>query len=86
VLTCLLWVSPHGCCCVTVRGIGKLKNLWAIVQKRTALKVLLRPVTKIMYNCVFLTNLNVHTCLYGSEVGQYFGAKPLKIDEYLRRL
>jgi hypothetical protein len=61
-----------------------MKNIWDILQTRTALKILLRPVTNIVYNCVFLTNL--HTCFYGSEVGKYFDAAKLKPEVYLRDL
>ena len=63
-------------------GFGKITSLWAFLDFKQNLKILLQPVAKYYLVGALLTNC--HTCLYGSQTGEYFGIDAPSIEEYLR--
>lgn len=62
-------------------GFGKIIQNFAFLDFKKNLKVLLQPVGKLYIVGSFLTNC--HTCLYGSQTGEFFGLQPPNIEEYL---
>ena len=62
-------------------GFGKLFSLWAWLDYRHAHSVLLSPVGLIYPVANILTNM--HTCLYGSQTGDYFLMRPPRLEDYL---
>ena len=63
-------------------GFGKLTNLFAFIGYHKNLKVYLQPVAKFYLVSVLLCN--AHTCLYGSETGQYFNVQAPILEDYLK--
>lgn len=62
-------------------GFGKVIQLFPFVDFKKNLKIYKQPVAKYYKVCVLLTNC--HTCLYGSQVCDYFECDPPKLEEYL---
>ena len=56
-------------------------SLFAFLDYKKNLKLHLQPVGK--YYLVGTILVNCHTCLYGSETGNYFGVPPPTLDIYL---
>jgi len=63
-------------------GIGRVKNLWKAVTNKGNMKALLSPVSLYWFNAVLLTN--IHCCMNGSQISQYFDCDPPTVQEYLR--
>ena len=67
---------------VTVEWLfGKILSNFAFVDYKKNQKLYLQPVGKYYDVAALLTNC--HTCLYGSEVGEFFGLQPPSLHEYL---
>ncbi|KAK6180681.1 hypothetical protein SNE40_008686 [Patella caerulea] len=62
---------------------GKIINLFAFLDFKKNLKVMLQPVAK--YYLVGALISNRHTCLYGSQTSSFFQLQPPTIEEYLGR-
>lgn len=62
-------------------GFGKVKSLFAFLDFKKNLKLLLQPVSKYFIVGAFFTNL--HTCLYGSQTSLYFDVSPPTLETYL---
>ena len=60
---------------------GNILRLFAFLDFRKDLKVLLSPVAKYYMVGALLTNC--HTCLYGNQTSTYFGLDPPSLQEYL---
>lgn len=63
-------------------GFGKTVSLWAFLGYKKNQKLLLQNVPQMYRVAVILTNC--HTCLYGSQVGMFFGLRPPSLLEYLQ--
>jgi len=63
-------------------GIGRVKTMWKAVTNKGNLKALLSPVSIYWFNAVLLTN--IHCCMNGSEISQYYDCQPPSVEEYLR--
>lgn len=63
-------------------GFAKIVNLWAFIGYKRNLKVYLQPVGEYYMVAALLTN--AHTCKYGSQTADYFGAKPPTLQEYFQ--
>ena len=61
-------------------GFAKMFSEFAFLDYHKNLKVYLQPVAK--YYFVGAVLINAHTCLYGSQTGQYFGLQAPSLDEY----
>ncbi|XP_031554794.1 uncharacterized protein LOC116291725 [Actinia tenebrosa] len=67
---------------VTVEwGFGKITQLFAFLDFKRNLKVLLQPTAK--YYLVACVLVNCHTCLYGSQTSKFFGLDPPTLERYL---
>lgn len=67
---------------VTVEwAFGKILSNFAFVDYKKNQKLYLQPVGQ--YYDVAALFTNCHTCLYGSEVGDFFGLQPPSLHEYL---
>ena len=62
-------------------GFGKILTLWAFLDFKKNLKLMLQPIAKYYVIGALLTNC--HTCLYSSETSDYFGLQPPRLEEYL---
>ena len=62
-------------------GFGKLSSNFAFVAFPQNQKVFLQPVGTYYLVASLLTNC--HTCLYGSQVSQYFDCPPPSLKDYL---
>ncbi len=62
-------------------GFAKVKMLFAFTNFYCNQKLFLQPLANYFTAATLLANC--HTCLYGSEISNYFGVKPLTLDEYL---
>ena len=62
-------------------GYGKIVQYFASVDFSKNLKVLLQPVGKLYIVAALL--VNCHTCLYGSQTGQFFDLDPPELETYL---
>ena len=62
-------------------GFGKLVQYFAFVDFSKNLKVLLQPVGKLYIVAALL--INCHTCLYGSQTGEYFELNAPQLEAYL---
>ena len=60
---------------------GNILTLFAFLDFRKNLKVLLQPVAKYYLVGALLTNC--HTCLYGNQTSRYFALPPPSLEEYL---
>lgn len=60
---------------------GKLLSLFAFLDFRKNLKVLLQPVAKYYIVGAILTNC--HHCIYGSQTSKYFNLSPPTLENYL---
>lgn len=60
---------------------GKITRYFAFLDFSKNLKVLLQPVGKIYAVGAILTNC--HTCIYGSQTGDYFDLDPPSLETYL---
>ena len=54
-------------------------GIWKDLSKN--FKVLLQPVGKLYIVAALL--VNCHTCLYGSQTGQFFDLDPPELETYL---
>ena len=62
-------------------GFGKIIQLFAFLDFKKNMKILLQPVGKYFLVGTILTNC--HTCLYGSVTGTYFQLAPPSLETYL---
>lgn len=62
-------------------GFGKVISLFAFLDYKKKQKLLLQDVGAMYKTAVLLTNC--HTCLYESQVSQFFGVEPPVLEEYL---
>ena len=62
-------------------GFGKIATLWPFLDYSKKMKILLLPVG--LYLGVGNVLTNIHTCLYGSIVGNTFGMPRPDLDEYM---
>ncbi|XP_077560431.1 uncharacterized protein LOC144175200 [Haemaphysalis longicornis] len=62
-------------------GFGKTVNLFAFLDFKKNQKLLLQNVPQMYWVATILTNC--HTCIYGSQVGMFFGLRPPSLHEYL---
>lgn len=62
-------------------GFSKIIQLFPFVDFKKNLKVNKQSVSKYYKVATILTNC--HTCLYGSQVCQYFELDPPRLEEYL---
>ena len=62
-------------------GFGKICQLFAFLDFKKNLKLLLRPISK--YYLVAVILVNCHTCLYGSQTAAYFDLDPPMLETYL---
>ena len=60
---------------------GKTIQLFAFLDFKKNLKLLLQPVGMYYYTGVLLTNC--HTCLHGGEINKLFDLQPPSLEEYL---
>ena len=60
---------------------AKVVQLFAFVDFKKNLKLLLQPIATYYYVAVLLTNC--HTCLRGNETSKLFGVNPPTLEEYL---
>lgn len=63
-------------------GFQKVAAEFAFCDYFKNQKLLLQDVVAIYKTSVILTNC--HTCLYGSQTGQYFDIEPPTLEEYLK--
>ena len=61
-------------------AFANVLNLWKFVSYRYALQLLALPVEQVFGTAVLLTNM--HTCLYGNEISEYYGLNPPNIRNY----
>ena len=61
-------------------GFSKMCTLFAFIDYHKNNKVYLQPVAKYYLVAALLTN--AHTCLYSSQVSQYFGIDPPTLSDY----
>ena len=62
-------------------GFGKIVSLFAFVDFKKNQKLHLQPVG--VYFLVATILSNCHTCLYGSETGNFFELEPPTLENYL---
>ena len=62
-------------------GFGKICELFAFLDFKKNLKILLQPIGK--YYLVAAVLSNCHTCLYGSQTSSFFGLDPPELEDYL---
>lgn len=62
-------------------GFGKLSQIFAYLDFKKNLKLLLQPVGK--YYLVGGILINCHTCLYGSVTSSFFNLDPPSLEVYL---
>ena len=62
-------------------GFGKIIQMFAYLDFKKNLKVLLQPVGK--YYLVASILINCHTCLYGSQTSTFFNLQPPSLETYL---
>ena len=62
-------------------GYGKIVKYFAFLDFSKILKVLLQPVGKLYIVAASLAIC--HTCLYGSQTGQFFDLDPPELETYL---
>ena len=62
-------------------GYGKIVKYFAFVDFSKNLKVLLQPVGKLYIVAALL--VNCHTCLYGSQTGQFFDLDSPELETYM---
>ena len=62
-------------------GFGKICWLFAFLDFKKNLKILLQPIGKYFLVATLLTNC--HTCLYGSQTGKFFELDPPTLESYL---
>ena len=62
-------------------GFGKICPLFAFLDFKKNLKILLQPIGKHFLVATLLTNC--HTCLYGSQTGKFFELDPPTLENYL---
>ena len=62
-------------------GYGKIVQYFSFLDFSKNLKVLLQPVGKLYKVGALLSNC--HTCLYGSQTGEYFQLDPPELEMYL---
>ena len=62
-------------------SFGKITTLFAFIDFKKNLKLQLQPVDKYYLVATVLTNC--HTCLYGSQVNDFFRSQPPSIEDYL---
>ena len=62
-------------------GFGKICQLFAFLDFKKNLKILLQPIGK--YYLVAVVLANCHTCLYGSQTSTFFGLDPPVLEDYL---
>ena len=62
-------------------GFGKICQLFAFLDFKKNLKILLQPIGK--YYLVAAVLANCHTCLYGSQTSTFFGLHPPELEDYL---
>ena len=62
-------------------GFGKICRLFAFLDFKKNLKILLQPIGKYFLVATLLTNC--HTCLYGSQTGKFFELDPPTLENYL---
>ena len=62
-------------------GFGKICQLFAFLDFKKNLKILLQPIGK--YYLVAAVLANCHTCLYGSQTSTFFGLDPPELEDYL---
>lgn len=62
-------------------GYGKIVRYFAFLDFNKNLKVLLQPVGKMYVVGAILANC--HTCLYGSQTGDFFDLDPPSLETYL---
>ena len=62
-------------------GFGKICQLFAFLDFKKNLKLLLQPIGK--YYLVAVIPVNCHTCLYGSQTAAYFDLDPPMLETYL---
>lgn len=63
-------------------GFAKIFNNFAFIDYKKNLKVYNQNIGNLINAAAILTN--AHTCLYGSEISQYFKLKPPTTEEYLQ--
>ena len=59
-------------------GFGKTCQLFAFLDFKKNLKILLQPIGK--YYLVAAVLANCHTCLYGSQTSTFFGVDPPELE------
>lgn len=59
-------------------GFGKISQLFAYLDFKKNLKLLLQPVGK--YYLVGAILINCHTCLYGSVTSSFFNVEPASLE------
>jgi hypothetical protein len=64
-------------------GFGKIVSLFAFLDFKKNLKILLSPIGKYYAIGALLTNC--HTCLHGSIASVYFDCAPPTLEEYLKQ-
>lgn len=62
-------------------GFGKILQLFPFLDFKKNLKIYKQPVGNYYKVGVILTNC--HTCIYGSQVSDYFGCDPPALEQYL---
>ena len=62
-------------------GFGKICQLFAFLDFKKNLNILLQPIGK--YYLVAAVLANCHTCLYGSQTSTFFGLDPPELEDYL---
>ena len=62
-------------------GFGNTTNYFKFIRDSDSKKYLLQPVG--LYLPVATILINIHTCLYGSEVTKYFNSSPPDLEDYL---
>lgn len=64
-------------------SFGKVIKIFAFLDFKKNLKLLLQPVDRIYIVGALLTNC--HTCFYNSQVSMYFNCQPPLIEDYLQQ-
>lgn len=62
-------------------GFQKIIAEFAFLDFKKNQKLLLQDVEEMYKTATILSNC--HTCLYGSQTGQYFNIEPIQLEEYL---
>ena len=62
-------------------GFGKICQLFAFLDFKKNLKLLLQPIGE--YYLVAVILVNCHTCFYGSQTAAYFDLDPPMLETYL---